>query len=613
MSHHDCNTRPSENLFELLEGARRCFENIGDEFSSFPPRFADLEERLREERFHLAVLGQFKRGKSTFLNALLGENLLPSSVIPLTAIPTFLRTGETPEIVVHWLDGRPPESVTLSSEKTLRSVLDELVTERGNPENALGISFVEIAHPSPILRRGVLLVDTPGIGSTFLHNTEATRNFLSQCDAALFVVSADPPVTEVEMEFLKSVQEKIPHIFFVLNKMDQLDEPDLETALGFFRNELVLRAGVAEDAPVFPVSARLALEASLSGNDSLRARSGIEAVEEHLFEFLAKRKTEALTVALARKARDIAQSGAVEIQLRMRALEIPLEDLEEKAELFKRKVEEVRRERESAGDLLAGDRKRILQELERHAKRVGESAKATLLESARAEGFEIGAESLDEDKLRALFDKLVPVFFERYAGETKERFRTLAAEMMGAHAEREARLLDSLWKKAADLFHLPDRPSGEREELRIVREPYWVSRQWSSKFLPVPTGFLEKMLPEKIRRAHRRRRIEERLDSLILSNVENLRWSVFQSVNDSFRAFSSALEVRLSDALKATVGGMDSAISLRKERSAEVLSALEPLRRALEELRPRTAALSSLGDSPARGRTSSGEIVDSER
>jgi hypothetical protein len=131
--------------------------------------------------------------------------------------------------------------------------------------------------------------------------------------------------------------------------------------------------------------------------------------------------------------------------------------------------------------------------------------------------------------------------------------------------------------------------------------------------LPVLTGLLEIFLPEKIRRVRFRRRIEERLDSLILSNVENLRCSVFQGVNDSFRAFSVALESRLSEALKATVGGMESVISLRKERSAEVFSALEPLQGVLEDLLPRMAALSSLADSPATGKTCGKEFDSSSR
>ena len=72
-------------------------------------------------------------------------------------------------------------------------ILHGIVTEEGNPKNRLGVLQVEILHPAPILQHGVVLIDTPGIGSTFTHNTAATLNFLPQCDAALFVVSATRP------------------------------------------------------------------------------------------------------------------------------------------------------------------------------------------------------------------------------------------------------------------------------------------------------------------------------------------------------------------------------------------------------------------------------------
>ena len=73
------------------------------------------------------------------------------------------------------------------------------VTEKGNPKNKLGVAEVQVDLPAPILTGGVVLIDTPGIGSTYRHNTSATLNFLKQCDAALFLVSADPPITEVEL------------------------------------------------------------------------------------------------------------------------------------------------------------------------------------------------------------------------------------------------------------------------------------------------------------------------------------------------------------------------------------------------------------------------------
>ena len=83
----------------------------GSDFQADAERLGKLAERLQEGRFHLAVLGQFKRGKSTLLNALLGEEVLPAAVVPLTARPTFIRHGEQRRVRVVFEDDRPPEEV----------------------------------------------------------------------------------------------------------------------------------------------------------------------------------------------------------------------------------------------------------------------------------------------------------------------------------------------------------------------------------------------------------------------------------------------------------------------------------------------------------------------
>ncbi|HXW21817.1 MAG TPA: GTP-binding protein, partial [Rhodomicrobium sp.] len=119
---------------------------------------------------------------------------------------------------------------------------------------------------SDFLRRGVLAIDTPGVGSTFLHNTETAEAVLGECDAALFVLSADPPITEVEVKYLRDVQKLIPKIFFILNKVDLLDASERTLAEGFVADVLTGQAGISPPAPVFCVSARRGLRAKQEAN-----------------------------------------------------------------------------------------------------------------------------------------------------------------------------------------------------------------------------------------------------------------------------------------------------------------------------------------------------------
>lgn len=188
------------DLPDLLQKTIACMGLLGREFGSYRREAQRLYERLANERFHLAVLGQFKRGKSTLLNALLGSEVLPTSVVPLTAVPAFILWGQSLKARVIYQDAHREEEFSNGTVEDLAVFLSQYVTEENNPRNIKGVSHVEVYYPSPLLEQGVALIDTPGIGSTYQHNTEATLNFLSQCDAALFLVSADPPITEVELK-----------------------------------------------------------------------------------------------------------------------------------------------------------------------------------------------------------------------------------------------------------------------------------------------------------------------------------------------------------------------------------------------------------------------------
>lgn len=152
-------------------------------------RLLTVKEQLLSNSFNLVILGQFKRGKTTLINSLIGKEILPSSVVPLTSVVTILKYGDEITCNIFLQDG---------SEKNARlEELADYITERGNPRNIKGVRCARIGHPSPFLEKGMLLVDTPGVGSTFLHNTETTYEFLDHLDAALFLMSADVPISQV--------------------------------------------------------------------------------------------------------------------------------------------------------------------------------------------------------------------------------------------------------------------------------------------------------------------------------------------------------------------------------------------------------------------------------
>jgi Dynamin family len=207
---------------------------------------SELRARLSEGRFFVACVGQFKRGKSSLLNALVARAVLPVGVVPVTSVVTVLRYGERLEARVRFGSG-DWKDVALGS-------IGEFVSEAENPENQKGVSGVEVFVACDLLRSGMCLVDTPGIGSVFTGNTEATREFVPHIDAALVILGADPPLSGVELDLVEETAKHIDRLIFVLSKADKLSDEELREGRSFAENILRCRLG-REVGPVLEVSA----------------------------------------------------------------------------------------------------------------------------------------------------------------------------------------------------------------------------------------------------------------------------------------------------------------------------------------------------------------------
>jgi GTP-binding protein EngB required for normal cell division len=275
--------------------------------SEFVRRLAELRRRLSEQRLHLAVLGQFKRGKSTFINGLLAEPLLPTGVIPLTSVPTFIVWGNRPLVRVDYASDRGPDEFRTDDTVAIHDLLFRFVAEQANPENRLGVDRVTLSYPATVLAGGIILIDTPGIGSSHKHNTDAALRILPECDAALFVTSVDPPITEVELQYLGRLRPHVGRLLFLLNKIDHLDLEERLESVEFLRKTLESQSLVEPSGTIFCLSARQGLSAKRSQDP---AASGMATIEKHLLHELAEEKMRLLGIAVTRRAQDVlAESG----------------------------------------------------------------------------------------------------------------------------------------------------------------------------------------------------------------------------------------------------------------------------------------------------------------
>jgi len=306
-----------------------------------------LRERLLEGRFFVACVGQFKRGKSTLLNALVGAAVLPTGVVPVTSIVTVVRYGAALEVRVHFA-GR--------SRQIDPSRLVEYVSEQGNPRNAAGVTGVEVFLPSPVLCGGLCLVDTPGLSSPLGNNTETTRAFLPQLDAVLLVVGADPPLSGDEVSLVEAAARDVESIIVVLNKADRTTTAERREAAAFATGILGERLG-RPVGPVFEVSALGRLHGAGEERDWARLTAELER--------LAAEKGAALVQAAGvRGAAVLARRLAAEIGERRRALTLPLAASEGRLQTLRVLAGGAAQTLRELGHLLAAEQEAIDRELD---------------------------------------------------------------------------------------------------------------------------------------------------------------------------------------------------------------------------------------------------------
>jgi len=256
--------------------------------------YQELAVRLAEDQFNLAVVGQFSRGKTSLMNAVLGVDRLPTGVVPLTSVITTVRYGTRECVLLHYEHSALARKVTLAD-------LPQYVTQIGNPENRLRIRLAEVQLPADILRRGFFFVDTPGLGSAIAANTATTENFLPEMDAVVLVTSCEGPLSKDEVAFLKSAYRQSRKVFLVINKIDLLSDRD-RAEVSRYAGEVLREVGMT-DLPVFILSARDGLLSKLGGDPAVLARCGLPEFEQELVRFLTTEKSRSFLARICERIR----------------------------------------------------------------------------------------------------------------------------------------------------------------------------------------------------------------------------------------------------------------------------------------------------------------------
>ncbi|HTX57453.1 MAG TPA: dynamin family protein [Candidatus Acidoferrales bacterium] len=276
---------------------------------------ASIVEQAQTNAASVAFLGQFKRGKSSLVNALLGEDVLPTGRLPLTGVTTTVSYGERASIV-RYLDGR--------EERADVAELAAFVTEERNPENRLGVARVDVKLPLALLQ-DMVLIDTPGIGSTLAHNTQIAQEASERVDLAIFVTGPEPPMTSEEAAFLRQVHDLSERVIVVLAKLDLVRGAEREV-LGFTRR--VLDEALHRHVPLFSVNATC--------NDER-----VEALREAIVEAVAEGGGSLARRSRSRRAQRAALRLRRSLELRRAVALLPGEQRARAQEVFTELADEI--------------------------------------------------------------------------------------------------------------------------------------------------------------------------------------------------------------------------------------------------------------------------------
>lgn len=286
----------TERVCELLAEE----EAVSGEFS----RAENLRRKLQEKDMTVAVIGQFKRGKSAVANSILRDKILPVGIVPITSAVTKVAYGEK-KAEVCFENGRV-EEVAFED-------LHIYISEQENKNNELEIKEVILHSPSEFLSEGLTFVDTPGVGSFHKNNTEVAYDHMKESDAVIFLLSVDSPINQIEIDFLKNAREFAARFYFAVNKVDTVSPEELNTYLEYCKMVLSQLMG-EKDIKIFPVSAKTG--------------EGMEGLKNAIINDLRVNLKKIMEDSTSKKLYDLINDGISQLNFYWKAMNMEYKELD---------------------------------------------------------------------------------------------------------------------------------------------------------------------------------------------------------------------------------------------------------------------------------------------
>ena len=519
----------------------------------------EIEERLGLGSFNLVFLGQYKRGKSSLINALIGEQILPTGVTPVTAIISVIKYDEKSSCIVRKQDGST-ETIDLKD-------IYLFATQEQNPDNTKNVEHLEIRLPSPLLKRGLFLVDTPGISSVFESNTKTTKEFLQSIDAAVVVLGVDPPISYDELDVVREVKGFVREPVFVINKVDKESRESIDTVKNFTVDILKKEFGI-ENPAIFCISAKDGLSRKVS-YDWQEFLNKLEKMVEN--------KSQIITDSYKNTTTRLSNKLLIEIDRLMQALNEPLENTKLKVEKLNELKEEsaifirelgyrFQSEQDRISQLIDLEQKKFFDE---HKKEIDTEFEA-LFESflnrpdERSEFYYNSLHSIAEKYVNLWMDK-IKKDADRYYSEFSERYF------------REFREITSKIDEITGDRDFTNIYEGLRQEMYPKSDFYFhhFMRYTSTSPFKFILGIF---IPKKRRILMMKDELKDYLDWLIYANCSRYIGDINQRIIESRRRIEGDFKNRILFLVERMNSAIDYASRMKSEGEARISSELKNLR-----------------------------------
>ncbi len=333
------------NLFELKKNVISSFrqsahlaEKMG--FGSSVEKIKEVEKDFSEKELMVVTVGEMRRGKSSMLNALLGEKdyIFPVDTSVCTNVVTIVRYGkkEKVEAIIY---EQKNGIMTLVVKTITRKEIPDYVSEQGNPSNFKNVKVLNVEIPNPLLQEGVVFVDTPGVGSLNISHAQTTYGFLPNADLLLFVSDAAAGLTETELNFLKTGYKYCKNILFPLTKKDL--NPGYKEILQDNQQKISEALGIPkEEITMIPISNSAKLRYMETQRKVMLDSSNYTEFEDTIWSAIAEKRGEVLFLPYVEQVKQELYQMADSVAARYQMLNSDKGKLKELAEELNRQIKE---------------------------------------------------------------------------------------------------------------------------------------------------------------------------------------------------------------------------------------------------------------------------------